>query len=1106
MHKVVPIQQKKNNRLPNERDLPPSKQSEFYNRLRDESSRGGLLKLLKKDGARLSTLRTTKSNHARDSSNDERVTFPFDEERDRSENLHRENTTIGGASETVGGKSKHRAMVSSFLASFASAVICTTLEYFCHFAFAAVIFSHEKMQGFIYLGFVANLVGYVLSNMVYGALGTFNFAVSSVPSFDVPVLAGAMVTVANSVTLEEQLWPTAFVVIMGSTVVLGIMFMLLGRLKLLAWTNFIPTPVIQGFLAGNGIALLKSAFVICTGNNWNLLETNDYGPMFTGQSIVLSLPSVLFGMILAIGNLSSVKTKYPLAKPQAMFIVLFLISNIVFYISMAASGSTIEQAIDYGWLFQLSEQAQTGKWWSLHDISYGSFADVDWGVAVSAGAIPSLTATIIVLLGQAMRSAGLSELTGVEGNQNHDSMVLGSANVVSGLLGGRVMIFSSASLLNAQLADQKSRVATWMCAVVGFCFLNVGHLLMAYAPKFICGGALFFLGADTLRLTVFANYHKLSTPEFVTLLAVLAVYILANPMYGMGLGIFLTTGIFVAQYVQRSSESVITDIGMGKMYRSTESRSLMQNKVLGAVSGRIIVAKIQGYLFFGNTSVIKERLRDFIGKKKQKDKDNNAKEKGDVFLILNMHRVVGCDTTAINLLLKFTRQLKVKYNIHTICAGVNPTLYRQFNQNGLIKELPQCARQDDTVLDSETGHDAESSSFFGFKRWQLTELEKRFCIFDDGTGRIELSDSDLLSTVLSEFGINASVQQVNLMDKRLRRCYAKKSLGDARIVWITIFFQVVTATITDTERDIMYEVRNTLRYVDSAFGEADNALQWVENQLLSGNRGYIRKREQQSVMVLLENSHKVMAEGGSRRHLKLTATKVMVGTKVVSAMKPVGGGEKDPLDLTKGKEAAKKFEQYDLFTQVVTSMVMEMELADRMVNGSVKEAIDSLRERVAIETLSAGDRVFQTGQTVQRIVIVLKGSLCVTKMLQQKRTSAPYRRMVRERVLVEGSVLGYTHYYYKRRPLARWNAHAVASDTVIASLKFRDLDSIHRDHSRLAAFAHFMFCGDACRDATERLTKYNAEMETQKPKHASIKRTASQKARHRRKNSAAGGV
>ena len=126
---------------------------------------------------------------------------------------------------------------------------------------------------------------------------------------------------------------------------------------------------------------------------------------------------------------------------------------------------------------------------------------------------------------------------------------------------------------------------------------------------------------------------------------------------------------------------------------------------------------------------------------------------------------------------------------------------------------------------------------------------------------------------------------------------------------------------------------------------------------------------------------------------------------------------------------------------------MEMELADRMVNGSVKDAIDLLRERVQIVTLKAGDCVFQTGQTVQRIVIVLQGSLCVTKMLQQKSKTPPYRRMVRERVLVKGNVLGYTHYYWKHRPIARWNAHAVANETVVACLKFHDLDNIHVENS-----------------------------------------------------------
>ena len=53
------------------------------------------------------------------------------------------------------------------------------------------------------------------------------------------------------------------------------------------------------------------------------------------------------------------------------------------------------------------------------------------------------------------------------------------------------------------------------------------------------------------------------------------------------------------------------------MYHSTVHRSLLEQKMLKALSGRILVAKLQGYLFFGNTAVIKKKLRTFIEKEKQ---------------------------------------------------------------------------------------------------------------------------------------------------------------------------------------------------------------------------------------------------------------------------------------------------------------------------------------------------------------------------------------------------------------------------------------------------------------------------------------------------------
>ena len=119
-------------------------------------------------------------------------------------------------------------------------------------------------------------------------------------------------------------------------------------------------------------------------------------------------------------------------------------------------------------------------------------------------------------------------------------------------------------------------------------------------------------------------------------------------MYGMGLGIILTTGHFVYHYVQ-ASESVISEIGCGgTMYKSTVHRTMMETKILKVLGEeRIIVAKIQGYLFFGNTSVIQKQLKTFLVQKFSGDDGGGGGGGGgdsgnEVFLILNMEQVCIC--------------------------------------------------------------------------------------------------------------------------------------------------------------------------------------------------------------------------------------------------------------------------------------------------------------------------------------------------------------------------------------------------------------------------------------------------------------------------------
>ena len=285
-----------------------SKESELYNQMRDVSSRDGLANLLKKDGARLE-MRAKKQMG-----------------RQSNLNAHhqRQPTT------TAAARNK-KTQFKVVMQSLSSALVCTLLEYFLHFSFAAAIFSTPQMHGFVYFGFTSNLIGYVIGNLVYACFGSYRFGILSTPSFDVPVMAGAMASIAQNVTDENQLWPTAFVVIVGVSIVLGITFLTLGKLNLLAWTNFIPDPVVYGFLGGNGVALMKSAFVVSTGKSWNLLSPEEYAKMFDLHSVGLFAPALIFGILLSIGNMPSIKAIHSKAHSPQIVLVLLVVLFLCFH-------------------------------------------------------------------------------------------------------------------------------------------------------------------------------------------------------------------------------------------------------------------------------------------------------------------------------------------------------------------------------------------------------------------------------------------------------------------------------------------------------------------------------------------------------------------------------------------------------------------------------------------------------------------------------------------------------------------------------------------------------------------------------------------------------
>lgn len=251
-----------------------------------------------------------------------------------------------GSSDSASGEHCTPKIVSSIVA----ALIVTLLEYFSHFAFAAAVYDNERMRDFVYFGFVANLTAYIASNIIYCGFGSIPFGIVSTPSYDIPITAAAVSSLVTDLPPDAELWPSVLALIFTINVGVGFIFCLLCKMRALAWTNFIPTPVISGFLAGNGVSLIKSAFTVSGGMSIDISTESTRSELFRKDKMLLCLPAAIFGTLFFV--CTRYKERFPIFRPERLFIILVMIGVFVFYIIMISLEIDTNTAVSEGWLFE----------------------------------------------------------------------------------------------------------------------------------------------------------------------------------------------------------------------------------------------------------------------------------------------------------------------------------------------------------------------------------------------------------------------------------------------------------------------------------------------------------------------------------------------------------------------------------------------------------------------------------------------------------------------------------------------------------------------------------------------------------------------------------
>ncbi len=280
------------------------------------------------------------------------------------------------------------------------------------------------------------------------------------------------------------------------------------------------------------------------------------------------------------------------------------------------------------------------------------------------------------MIGFLLNASALELTNRLDIELNHELKSVGYANVISGLLGGMIGYHMLGDTALNYRVGARGRLPGILTGLVCAGTFLLGSSLLAYLPKQILGGFLFFLGLDFLVEWIIAGWKKLSRSDYFVTLLILIIIASTNFLIGMGVGLAATIVLFVVNY---SRINVVHHALSGTEIKSNVERCTYHERVLSENLGQhIFVLELQGFIFFGTANSVLERIRA---------RQAEAGQARMRYLILDFRRASGFDSSASISFLK-CKQISESQKIELVLTHLSPEMQRRFEMDGLSEDQP----------------------------------------------------------------------------------------------------------------------------------------------------------------------------------------------------------------------------------------------------------------------------------------------------------------------------------------------------------------------------------------------------------------------------------
>jgi SulP family sulfate permease len=520
---------------------------------------------------------------------------------------------------------------------------------------AALIFAGDVSPyvangiGLILLGWLPPLL---LINLFSSYKGNFTSG-QDAPAAILAVMAAGIMQNMSSASAQEK-FITVVAASILTTVLTGIIYLLLGQFKLGSLVRFLPYPVIGGFLAGTGWLLVTGGIGVMADVSFHIA---DLGLLFQADILLRWVPGLVFSFITLL-----ILNRYD------HFLILpgmLLGTALLFYGVVLFTHTPLSTLNTQGWLLGPFSGANLWQPLSLSDMKF-----IRWdSILVQAGGMASvLMISVVTLL---LNISGVELVIRQDLDVNRELKLTGLANIVGGFLGGVICFHDLTDTAINHTIGKGSRVSSWVTAAVLALPLFFGAAALSYVPKITLGVMLILFGLSFLYEWVYLAWFNFSRLEYVVILLILIVIATLGYLQGVGAGIIAAVILFVVNY---SRVSVTKHILSGAERQSRVTRSQAQRRILTEQGDRTFILQLQGFIFFGTANKLLEQVRSRI--------EEPALTKLN-FLILDFAKVSGLDSTA---LLSFSKMKQILHDrgIVSLVTGPSAEILNQLERGGFI--------------------------------------------------------------------------------------------------------------------------------------------------------------------------------------------------------------------------------------------------------------------------------------------------------------------------------------------------------------------------------------------------------------------------------------